>query len=550
MDDEDKLFALAELSLLHAQKAENRTYFLAAAVYAWSLLFPDDGRGVQLEVSDPRYRLTYDLYNHALAQGLADPDNNDEDEVEVLLKPGTYQLPFGTLNLSFDESRLSWGGYQLELFISTAFLDVRGFRNRYRTPGLGATLAASISSGITSSDVVGSKRLGPRTKVPVTAIARLQHARSSLAGGQITGSLELYTNDQVTTVKVGNQELPLEFDPTAAYAYRLNNNPIYSLELLNFIQGGLFSGAIPKDRINDGLFTLFPYRKGKIPVVLVHGTASSPLRWGEMINELEGDQRIREFYQVWVFIYDSANPIPYSAGVLSQALRNVLNEFDPDHNDPALQQMVVIGHSQGGLLTKMMAIDTGNRFWDLVSDKPFDQIKVSPDVEELLKRTLFFKPLPFVKRVVFISTPHHGAMAAASSWVTGLVAKLVTLPQNMMRGFAQAAAASGDEKLLSKLRRPPTAADNMNPNNPGLKTLAAIPVASHIPAHSIIAVDGDGPKEEGDDGVVAYQSAHIDEAISEKVVNWNHSCQGQPEVIEEVRRILLEHTAALAPVGN
>ena len=49
-----------------------------------------------------------------------------------------------------------------------------------------------------------------------------------------------------------------------------------------------------------------------------------------------------------------------------------------------------------------------------------------------------------------------------------------------------------------------------------------------IPAHSIIAVKGDGPKEEGDDGVVAYRSAHIDEAVSEGVVRWDHSCQGHP----------------------
>ena len=70
--------------------------------------------------------------------------------------------------------------------------------------------------------------------------------------------------------------------------------------------------------------------------------------------------------------------------------------------------------------------------------------------------------------------------------------------------------------------------------------MASIPVTA-VPAHSIIAVAGDGPKEEGDDGVVAYKSAHIDEAESEFVVRWNHSCQGQPEVIEEVRRILFEH---------
>ena len=143
--------------------------------------------------------------------------------------------------------------------------------------------------------------------------------------------------------------------------------------------------------------------------------------------------------------------------------------------------------------------------------------------------------------LVFISTPHHGAILAAQQWVTGLASKLVTLPQTMLSGIAQAATSTGDEKLTAILRRPPTSIDNMNPNNPGLKILASIPVPPQIRAHSIIAVEGDGPKEDGDDGVVAYQSAHIDEVISEKVVRWNHSCQDQPEAIEEVRRILLEH---------
>ena len=83
----------------------------------------------------------------------------------------------------------------------------------------------------------------------------------------------------------------------------------------------------------------------------------------------------------------------------------------------------------------------------------------------------------------------------------------------------------------------------MSPRNPALRILASISVPSRIPAHSIIAVKGDGPKEEGDDGVVTYRSAHIDEAVSELVVRWNHSCQGQPEVIEEIRRILLQHAA-------
>lgn len=539
--DEDRLFALAELSFLHATNTEDSGYFLASAVYAWSLLFPGDGSTVQLKSSDPRLRLAYDLYNQGIAHGLSRP--GEHDEVEVLLKSGEFELPFGTLRIILDETGLSWGGYGLERFVSTASLEIRGLRNRYRTAGLGVALAASIASGPTSKDVVGAERIGPHTKVPVTAILHLGRARSELAKGTLSGKLSLYAYDRVNTVNVNGRTQPIESDPTAALAYQLNDNPIYAMELATFLSGGIFSGAIPKDRAQDGLFTLHPYKPGKIPLVLVHGTASSPVRWAELVNELVGDPLIREKFQIWMFIYDSGNPIPYSAGLLSSALNNAIHEFDPDDKDTALQRMVVIGHSQGGLLTKMLAIDNGSLFWDHISDKPFDQIQVSPDTRALLERSVFFKPLPFVKRVVFISTPHHGAMLAAEQWILWLGTKLITLPQTMIRGFAQAATATGDEKLTAVLRRPPTAIDNMNPNNPGLKILASIPVASHIPAHSIIAVKGDGPKEEGDDGVVAYQSAHIDEAVSEKVVRWGHSCQGRPEVIEEIRRILMEHLA-------
>lgn len=542
-DDEDQLFALAELSLLHAQRSHDRAYYLASAVYAWALLFPGNGTNVQILPSDPRFRLTYDIYNQAVAEGLAAP--TDAEQNEVSLKAGSYKLPFGTLKLSLDESGMTWGGYKLDRFISTSALEVDGLRNRYRRPGIGVSLAASLAKGqLSGKKFAGSDRLGQHTKVPVTALLRLENARNSLETGKINGRLEVYAADQATTVTIDGQKQPIESDSTAALAYQLNDSPLYAMEIAGFLNASVFtSGLIPKDRAQDGIFTMQPYRAGKIPVVLVHGTASSPARWAELVNELNGDPKIRERFQIWLFVYDSGNPIPYSAGRLRKALTNTVHELDPNGQDPALQQMVVIGHSQGGLLTKLTAIDTDTKFWNRISDKPFEQVKVDSETRELLQQSLFFKPLPFVKRVVFISTPQHGAMLAASQWVTGLASRLLTLPMTMLTGFAKLATVTGDEKLTAILHRPPTSIDNMNPNNPGLKILASIPVTA-VPAHSIIAVEGDGSKEEGDDGVVAYKSAHIDEVASEFVVRWNHSCQGQPEVIEEVRRILLEHLAA------
>jgi pimeloyl-ACP methyl ester carboxylesterase len=378
--------------------------------------------------------------------------------------------------------------------------------------------------------------------VAVNVLLRLENARESLASGKVRGRLEVYAADQASTVTVDGQAQPLEFDSTGALAYQLEGSPLYAMEIGGFLRGGVIGRLAPRDRAQDGLGMMHPYQPGKIPVVLVHGTMSSPVRWAELFNELDGDPRIRERFQIWFFLYDTGNPILYSAGRLRAALTATVQELDPEGRDPALRRMVVIGHSQGGLLTKFTAIDSGTKFWDRISSKPLEAIEVSPETRALLQQSLFFTPLPFVERVVFVCTPHHGAIMAGQ-WLGSIAARLVTLPAGMLSQLAEAATATGDERLVVALRRPPTAIDNMNPRNPALLLLASIPVPSGIPAHSIIAVKGHGPKEKGDDGVVTYQSAHIDEAVSELVVRWDHSCQGQPQVIEEIRRILLEHAA-------
>ena len=72
-----------------------------------------------------------------------------------------------------------------------------------------------------------------------------------------------------------------------------------------------------------------------------------------MYNRLENDPVIRQCYQFWAFSYDTSNPIAYSAMLLREALTDAVKRLDPEGKDEALRQMVVIGHSQGGLLTKM-----------------------------------------------------------------------------------------------------------------------------------------------------------------------------------------------------
>jgi hypothetical protein len=344
-------------------------------------------------------------------------------------------------------------------------------------------------------------------------------------------------------VTINGRKEPLEFETTAALAYTLEGSAIWDFQLAGFLSAGLLENLIPKDRTQDGLFFLEPFDPKKIPLVLVHGTASSPATWAEMTNELEADPKISDHYQIWIFIYSTGNPILYSGSRLRTALTNTVEEMDPRGEYPALKRMVVVGHSQGGLLAKLTVIDSGSRFWDEISHTPFDEVKIDPEAKNFLRKVLFYKPLPFVQSVIFIATPQHGSFLA-TGWVTDLAAYFIKLPGGLVRRSVDALVQSPGIKLIQKISKPPTSINNMSPTNPFIRALAKIPISPGVKAHSIIAVQGSGPPEQGSDGVVNYRSAHIDGVESELIVRSGHSAQNEPATIEEVRRILYEHLSA------
>jgi hypothetical protein len=264
-----------------------------------------------------------------------------------------------------------------------------------------------------------------------------------------------------------------------------------------------------------------------------------------MLNELQNDPLLREHVQFWLFTYNTSNPILLSASELREALRKTITEIDPDGEDPALRNLVLIGHSQGGLLTRLMVTDSGTRFWDAAVNVPLEQLEVTPATRALLEKTMFFTPLPCVRRVVFIATPHRGSFRV-STFVLRLVRRLVTLPTAVVQGLAEAAQSNPDAVSREALGGIPNAVDNMRPGHRFVQTLAASPLAPGVMAHSIIAVRGEGPITSGNDGVVAYESAHLDGVVSEKVVHSGHSTQSEPDTIQEVRRILRAHVAGPA----
>ncbi len=516
-------FALSELSFLYAKKAQQPSHYLSAAMYAYLFLFPEDPEDWP-DPLDTRVRVAADLYNRSLTLGF-----RSNDQTTMVLESGTHQVPFGSLQVEIPEQSLHWGNRRLSHFIPTAELQVRGLQNRYRQAGIGVPLAAKQTvEGPDEGLQVG------KGKLPITAFMRFQNLLSQLQRGNVQAGWEVYVSFDHQQVTIQGKNVPLETELTSSLAASLAESPLWARELQAFFFGD-FGAKSP-----SLLTAMEPYRQGRIPVVFVHGTASGSARWADMVNDLIVDPEIHEKFQFWFFTYDTGSPILYSASQMRETLTSTVQQLDAKYHDPALHHMVVIGHSQGGLLTKLTSVESENKFWEAFSSKPLEEIEVTPETRELLKKTLFVKPLPYVKRVVFIATPQRGSYVS-DSWAAHQIAKFVKLPGRIVSGVADIMTRNFEAMRFDLHGTQLGAVSAMEPGSPLLTVLAPLPLAPEVSGHSIIAVKEEGPLEEGTDGVVKYTSAHLEDVESEFVVRSGHSCQSNPNTIGEVRRILLLH---------
>ncbi len=541
--DPDYLFALAEGHYLRGRAVESKNcclavghYYLCSG-YAYHFLFPEKPRPVTDEdIFDPRYRLACDLYNAGLAKCVA-----AAQRVDRLDPRHGLQLPAGDggdFHLSVVHVGFAWKPEEFGSLLFCRDFEVVGLDNHYGTYGLGVPL---IGSRVAPAGVPTPTYYPPHVNFPVTAFFRFEGGLADL-GAKRTGRLEFYNPLTVQAIDVRGHRVPLETDLTTPLAYFLAHSNLKSLELKSFLT---------PDAVQDhtGIHMLEPYQPGKIPVVLVHGLLSSPLTWAPVYNDLLADPALRDKFQFWAFFYPTGDPYLASAANLRQALKKLRQDLDPKGKDPMLGQMVFVGHSMGGLISKLAAVDSGDTFWKEVSNEPLADLKLKPETRQELQQAFFFQRQPEIRRVIFIGTPHHGSKLSPS-WVGRLADKLVQLPRWMASDVQELAA--NDPDLVGHLlgEHLPTSVDLLAPGSPALEALAARPKAPGVHYHSIVGVArtawtwpesvvaGDDPG----DGVVPYRSAHIDDAESELIVDADHfHVHHHPLAIREIRRILLEH---------
>jgi len=527
-DRRDLLYALSELNYWNADRQSRsvrpgvpkraRNSYFASSIYAYLYLL-GESHEARPNPFDVRFRTAGDFYNRGLAQGLIVNTN-----AQVELAGGPRPTPPGVVTVQFTQPGFPWSLDLIQEFYSADEFAVRGLSTRNRESGLGAPLIAVTKK-------VG--KFQERLRAPATVFLRVSGDVRDWSAGKLTATLELYSAFDATHVEVDGRTVPLQTDTTAPIAQGLNNSPVWNLGLAQFFSADLQN--------KTGIRRMEPYTPGQIPVVFVHGTASSPVWWAEMWNTLNGDPELRKRYQFWMFNYASGNPITYTAGILRNDLLDEIKKLDPDGKDEALRHMVVIGHSQGGLLAKLTATDTGDKLWQLVSKTNIDELNIDPKTSGLLRSNFFFKPLPCVSRVIFIATPHRGSYQN-TSFVQRFLTRFMEFPSDIMDASASLLQLKDTIQLPTSVRNGiPSSLNGMATDNPMMLTLADIPVAPGIKCNSIIAIKGNDQPPNGADGVVKYTSAHVDYAESEFIVRSGHSCQANPLTIEEVRRILLEN---------
>lgn len=350
---------------------------------------------------------------------------------------------------------------------------------------------------------------------PVTAW--LTFSGEKKAGAVRKARLEFLDPTVVQKVLKDGRKVPLAADISASVVDRT----VDIREILIALEGLVHPGVT-----DARLVMLQPYDPARIPVVFVHGLMSHPRMWRDVVNELMADPKVSARYQFWVYFYPTGWPIAYSALRLREELAAVDKAFGKQ------KKIVLVGHSMGGLLSRMQAISPGEKLAKaMIPESRWEKFqKLPPD--QLVKRTMKFQANPAVERIIFISTPHRGSGLADWSLTTWFT-KFVRLPTTLT---------SSAIDLLPSLMKSPeqyTSISRLSPGNPLYPLLETIPMTA--PHHSIIGDRGRGDTPDSSDGVVPYWSSHLAGAESEVIVPDDHGSFDDPAAIAEMKRILIKN---------
>jgi pimeloyl-ACP methyl ester carboxylesterase len=501
----------AEQGIVKALTQERREPLVALGGY----LSAADSAAAQL-VRNPSDKAARDDYNFAVARVIGTIQ-------EAKLNPWSQPLHVASRGGEFvlthkPDPRPQWNPALYDFTPADQF-DVGGsyVTEKVRKEGVGAPLVAVGKEMNTTAERDFTMQ---RIFYGVTALIRFEGHRAVID-----------FEDPLATesVTLDGHSFPLAADFTVPLAVALAKTNPKKLELARLLRPEKYAETARIARLQ-------PYDPNKTVVLVLHGLMDSPATWAPMINHLRADEQIRRNYQFWFYSYPSGYPYPYSASILRHELDEVEKRF------PMRKKIVLIGHSMGGCISRLMITDTGDKLWLAIFKKPPGEVHLSAESRKLVSDALIFQHRPEVGRVIFISAPLRGS-EMASNWTGRIGSMLVKAPSKLLSVGSDVFKVTTFQTDDLKLKRIPNSVDTLAPNNRFVKAIQTIPITPGIPYHVICGDRGkDGNKDKTkpvmSDGIVPYWSSHMEGAQSELIVHSSHSAHQNPQAIDEVQRIL------------
>ena len=498
--------------------------FHAAAGEAWNAVWTCPGAPDVLAAATP-------LYNDALAGLLgtaAELCRLDGTGLTIGPDSAPRQIPVEIRGLALDPAHLR------AVVVRPPATDKRISRSHMR-PGFGLPVSLRLSPE-------DPRFAPPRRSVAATAVLRfplpgepnmLRDFVGPLGRDPAPAVLDLADPVEIAAVRIGPARPLLAADLTAPLLDMLAATPPAGIE--GFLQPYGRSDTQPR------LEQLESHRRGRIPVVFIHGLASDPGTWFDLINELRTWPDFHRRFEPWLYQYPTGATFLQSAAVLRRELAAARAALDPSGTDPGLDRMVLVGHSMGGLHAKLQVVDPGTALWDAMSTRPFAAVRMPAAVRANLVANYFFRPAPFVRRVVFIATPHAGSSLASRA--VGRVASVtVRQPPETLRLHQIIREANPDAIRPQYRQRPPTTIDVLEPDSTILRAIRDLCPPCWISLHTIIGNVAVSPVEGPGDAVVSVGSARHAGVVSELEVPAIHTrVHHHPRTVLEVRRILECH---------
>lgn len=350
--------------------------------------------------------------------------------------------------------------------------------------------------------------------------------------------LDLVNPVEVAAVNIGAAKPPLAADLTSPLLDMLEAMPSEGI-------AGFVTPFTGRDR-RPQLQFLEPYQAGKIPIVFIHGLASDEGTWFDLLNELRTCPTFHRRYQPWVFQYPTGSAFLRVSLALRRQLAQAVATLDPEGRDPALQRMVLVGHSMGGLHAKLQVVRSGDAFWSAVAYKPIETVRLPDEMRRDFVEQFYFGPQPFVRRVIYIATPHGGS-SLASRAVGRVASMVVRQPPQATALHRMIIEANPGVATPEFEQRIPTTVDVLEPSSPLLAALRSLSPSCTVTTHSIIGDVHHSPLGGRDDCIVPVESAREGGVASEVFVPASHTkVHHHPKTVVEVTRILVEH-ASLGP---